>query len=152
MRTTVKVFSFFFAIATIVACSSGESELLKQARTIQDGIMKSKSDLDSTIDVTITAYNEKLATMSADSVLMNDSIGMVNFTMTQDKVSMLGEYKSKLADWAEGMKMLPTSEEIAKGAENPFGKDAKDQDILNSIKTSQEEFNALKSDIETAMQ
>lgn len=152
MKSAVKVFAFIFSVAMMIACAGGESEVLKQARTIQDGLMKSKSGLDSTLDATITAMNTKISALSMDSIAMKDSSNMVMFTEMQSKVATLGEYKSKLMDWASNMKMLPSMEDLAKGAENPFGKESKDQDILSSIKAGQEQFNALKSEIETAIQ
>ncbi|MCC6599508.1 MAG: hypothetical protein IT223_02420 [Crocinitomicaceae bacterium] len=152
MNKSVKIFSALFSIALLVACSSAESELLKQARTIQNGLIKSQTQLDSTINVTINAYNKKIETLSADSTLMKDSVGIASFEATQQKIAELGQYRSQLADWVEKMTKLPSVEELAKGVENPFGKDANDQTILKSIQTSQDEFNKLKSEIETALQ
>jgi hypothetical protein len=60
--------------------------------------------------------------------------------------------KSKLTDWMSSVKMLPSLEDMAKGAENPFGDGAKDQDILKSIQDNQKQFEELKSEIETAIQ
>jgi hypothetical protein len=152
MKTSVKVAAFFFAVASIIACASGETEILKQARTIQDGIMTSKHNLDSTIDVTIAGWNTRLSAMSADSVAMKDSSNMEEFTSLNERVNELNILKSQLADWTSSLKMLPSTQEIKDGAENPFGKDAKDQEILSSIKKTQDEYNELKSQIETAIQ
>ena len=152
MKTSVKVFSFFFAAAMMIACAQAESEVVKQARTIQEGIMKSKTQLDSTIDVSIKEINGRITTMSSDSIAMQDSTNIVLFGEMQTKVARLAELKSKLTDWSSSMKMLPSAEEVAKGAENPFGKEATDQDILKGVQASQTEFNDLKSEIESEMQ
>jgi hypothetical protein len=90
--------------------------------------------------------------MSSDSIAMKDSSNIALFGQMQSQVARLAEMKSKLTDWASSMKMLPTPEEVAKGAENPFGKEATDQDILKGVQASQEEFNNLKSEIESEMQ
>ncbi len=148
MKTSVKIAAFFFAVAAMIACASGESEALKQARQIQDNILKSRTALDSTIDATIASVNEQITTISADSAALADSTVRSNFEALQVKVSGLAVYKSQIADWAANMKMLPSVEELAKGTENPFGAEAKDEDILNSLKASEEEFNNLKSTVE----
>jgi hypothetical protein len=152
MKTSIKIFTCFFAIAIFAACATGESEILKQARTVQEGLLKQVHNLDSTMDRSIAECNKKIENLSMDSVAMKDSANLVIFQEYQTKSSSLTEYKSKLADWKAGAKFLPTAEEIKKGAENPFGKEAKDQDILDAIKKSQEEFGTLQSEIETIMQ
>lgn len=152
MKTSVKVIAFMIITATMFACASSETEVLKHARTIQDGIKTSSHNLDSTIDLTIEQWNAKLTAMSNDSIAMKDSANIAEFNSLSGRVSELTNYKSKLSDWLTSMKMLPSTEDIKNGVENPFGGDAKDQDILSEIKKSQEEFNDLKSEIETAMQ
>jgi hypothetical protein len=152
MKTAVNVFAFFFSAAMLVACASAESEVLKQARTIQDGIMKQKNNLDSTVDMTIKELNGKITVMSGDSLAMQDSTNIALFSEMQTKVSRLSELKSKLNDWASSTKMLPTVEDLAKGVDNPFGEEANDQDILKGIQDSQSSFSDLKSEIESEMQ
>jgi TolA-binding protein len=152
MKTASKVFAFFLSAALLVACASAESEVLKQARTIQDGIMKQKDNLDSTLNATITELNGKITTMSNDSLAMQDSTNITLFGEMQMKVSRLTELKSKLNDWASGTKLLPSVEDLAKGVENPFGENANDQDILKGIQESQSSFSDLKSQIESEMQ
>lgn len=152
MKTPISIFAFFFAIASIVACSGGESAQLTQARTIQETIAKSKSNLDSTIDVRLAELGDKLTLLSADSTLATDSTKMAEYVEMKTKYSEIETMKSKLSDWMSSAKMLPSLEDLAKGIENPFGKDAKDEDILKSIQGSQEQFNELKSEIETAIQ
>lgn len=149
MKPAFSIFGAALAAAILFACSAGESETIRQARVIQDEITSGRAALDSTIDAAILSFNEQLSTMSADSVAMKDSVNMAAFTALQTKVSSLATSKSQLADWAASIKLLPSMEDLAGGTENPFGKDAKDEDILNALKASQEEFNALKSTIES---
>lgn len=139
-------------MAVLVACSSAESEQLKQARTIQETMIKSKGNLDSLVDLKMTELSSKITEMSADSTLAADSLKTATYNSVKTQLSEIEMLKSKLSDWMSNVKMLPTAEEIAKGAENPFGEAAKDQDILKSIQENQKQFEELKSEIETAIQ
>lgn len=152
MKTSVKIFSFFFSVAVLVACSSAESEQLKQARTIQETMIKSKGNLDSLVDLKMNELSAKITEMSADSTLATDSLKAATYSSVKTQLSDIEMLKSKLTDWMSSVKMLPSVEEIAKGAENPFGDGAKDQDILKSIQDNQKQFEELKSEIETAIQ
>jgi hypothetical protein len=125
---------------------------LKQARTIQETMLTSKSNLDSLVDVKMNELSAKITEMSADSTLTADSLKVATYGSVKSQLSEIEMLKSKLADWMSNVKMLPTVEEIAKGAENPFGDGAKDQDILKSIQDNQKQFEELKSEIETAIQ
>jgi hypothetical protein len=51
-----------------------------------------------------------------------------------------------------GTKFLPTPEEEKNGVTNPFGPEAKDLDVLKSIKEAQSSFNDLRSQIESEIQ
>jgi hypothetical protein len=148
MKTAVKFFLLSFILTAAVACSTGESAALKEARQIQDNILKGRAALDSTIDVSIAGLNEKLSAMSADSVAMADSSVRASFEAMQSRVSSLATSKSKIADWVTNLKTLPSAEDLAGGAENPFGAEAKEDDILTALKASEEEFNSLKTSIE----
>jgi hypothetical protein len=148
MKTSTKIFAFCFAVATAVACAAGESEILKEARTMQEGLMKDEHALDSVLQISINDLNNKITMYSQDTMFMKDSTNLAKFSSIQTSANTLTELRSKLTDWAAGQKEIPTPGEIKNGAENPFGKDAKDQDILAAIKKSKEEFEALKGEIE----
>ncbi|MEZ4799414.1 MAG: hypothetical protein R2809_06495 [Flavobacteriales bacterium] len=152
MKTTTKIFGVLFSVAMLVACSGSESEMLKQARTIQEAMMKSKSELDSSLAARLNAYSEEVTLLSQDAELATDSVKMANYDEIKSAYSDLEMLKAELNDWTMNVKMLPSAEEIAGGAENPFGGDMKDEDILKEIKASQEKFEDLKSRIETEIQ
>jgi hypothetical protein len=152
MKTSVKIFSFFFAVAVLVACAGAESEQLKEARTIQEAMMKQKHNLDSTLNLKMTELGTKLTELSNDSTLATDSLKTATYIEVKSQITSLENLKSQLSDWSSNIKTLPTLEELANGAENPFGKDAKDQDILAGIKANQSSFEELKSEVETAIQ
>jgi hypothetical protein len=67
MKTTLKIFTFFLAVATLIACAGEESEQLRQARTIQEAMSKSSQILDSSITVKLNELSTELTTLSTDS-------------------------------------------------------------------------------------
>lgn len=150
MKKVNQLFALIFSITLLAACASGDSETLKQARQIQNEIMKNYNEVDSSLNVYSEKMNATFATMTADSTMMQDTVKLAEYMALKAKFNRADELKNELADWKSTVKMLPTAEEIAKGAENPFGDKAKDQDILASIKKSQEDFAKLKSKVEEA--
>ena len=146
MKTTLKIFTFFLAVATLIACAGEESEQLRQARTIQEAMSKSSQILDSSITVKLNELSTELTTMSADS------LKMAQYKEVKTWYSSIEMLKSELSDWTNTMKKLPSTEEIANGAENPFGADMKDEDILKAVQADQTKFEDLKSRIETEIQ
>lgn len=152
MKTSVKIFSFFFAVATMVACAGAESEQLKEARTIQEAMMKQKHNLDSTLNLKMEELSTKISELSSDTTLATDSLKTATYIEVKNQYTSLENWRSQMSDWSTNIKTLPTLEELANGAENPFGKDAKDQDILSGVKANQAAFEELKSEIETAIQ
>lgn len=152
MKTSVKIFSFFFAVATLVACAGAESEQLKEARTIQEAMFKQKHNLDSTLNLKMIELGNKISELSNDTTLATDSLKIATYVEVKSQYTSLENLRSQMMDWSTNIKTLPTLEELAAGAENPFGKDAKDQDILSGVKANQATFEELKSEIETAIQ
>jgi len=151
MKKVNLLFILIFSLTLFAACASGDSETLKQARQIQNDIMKSYGSVDSSL----TAYSERMnttfTTMTADSNMMKDTTKLAEYMALKSKFNQADQLKNQMADWKGSVKMLPSVEEIAKGAENPFGEKAKDQDILASLKKSQEEFAKLKSKVEESI-
>jgi hypothetical protein len=151
MKSSQLFFSVIFSSLFLVACVSAESEMLKQARTIQNDLLNNVSSLDSTMSARLVVLNEERGVMSADTTLSTDSLKMQQFMMMKEKIDNLDNLKSALTDWKSNMKLLPSVEEMGSGAENPFGEKAKDQEILQEIKKSQEDFNTIKMKAEAAM-
>lgn len=152
MKNTLKFFALVMVAAIFSACAGAESEQLKQARTIQEAMMKSKNTLDSLLTLKLNEYSVEVTTLSQDPLLATDSLKIANYDMIKSSYSDLEMLSAELRAWAGDMKMLPSAEEIANGAENPFGGDMKDEDILKEIKESQTSFEDLKSRIETEIQ
>ena len=151
----MKKIQFLFSIALVstmlIACVTSESELLKQARSIQDEVVKSSVSLDSTMGAKLTVLNSERSEMAMDTTMSTDSIKIQSFMVLKNRIDNLAAIQSELQDWRSNMKMLPSAKDIDGGAENPFGEKAKDQEILGAIKKSQEEFNNLKMKADAAM-
>jgi hypothetical protein len=77
---------------------------------------------------------------------------MAQYKEVKTWYSSIEMLKSELSDWTNTMKKLPSTEEIANGAENPYGADMKDEDILKAVQADQTKFEDLKSRIETEIQ
>lgn len=151
MKTRLHFFSFFIVAAMFAACVSSESELLKQARSIQDEMLTSVDGLDSTMTARLKTINEERSVMAMDSTMSTDSIKLQSFMILKDKIDNITNIQSEMVNWRSNLKLLPDAKEIAGGAENPFGEKAKDQEILSAIKKSQEEFNNFQIKAEAAM-
>jgi uncharacterized protein YlxW (UPF0749 family) len=152
MKKYFHIISIAMIAAVFSACVAAESEVLKEARTIQQGTFTQKQKLDSTLTARIEDYTKNVTQLSSDSVLMKDSTIIEKYNYYRSGIESLSALKSKLDDWSNNTKKLPSVEEIRKGVENPFGKDAKDEDIMKAVKKSQEELQVLQSEIETALQ
>jgi hypothetical protein len=141
---------FIFAVlfAGMVACSTSDSPVLKQARTMQESLMKDCQGLDSIISSKITVLEGALTDMSQDTTLNADTLKMASYKELKEQYNGLLDAKTRIDNWKIEMKLLPTPEEIAKGAENPFGKEASDEDVLNAMKSSNASFLTLKSEVD----
>jgi hypothetical protein len=151
----MKKIQFVSAIALVTlflaGCVSSESEMLRQARSIQDETLKSATSLDSVIGIRLSGLSAERNAMSQDSTLSADSVRMQSFMLLKGKIDNLETIQGELKNWRTELKLLPTLKEIEGGAENPFGDKAKDQEILSEIKKSQEGFNNLKMKADAAM-
>lgn len=151
MKSVKILFSIALFSVMLIACVSSESEMLKQARTIQDGILADAKILDSTMTAKLNVWNENRSAMAMDTTLSVDSVKMQEFMMAKEKIDLLSKLQSEMTDWRANLKLLPSLNEMAGGAENPFGEKAKDQEILAEIKKSKESFNSLKMKADAAM-
>ena len=151
MKTRRIYYLSFLIITFLAACATGESETLKKARIIQDELMSSVHSLDTMISEYSNKLNGDISAAGMDSTLQSDSLKMKNYALLKDKFNNITTIQSEMIDWKSNLKTLPTIEELANGAENPFGEGAKDQDILSALENSKREFDTLKTRIMDAM-
>jgi len=151
----MKIRNSFFILtissSLFAACSTSDSETLRQARTIQEATLTTIASLDSTIGKKISSINEELSVLSMDSTMATDSVKIKAFDSLKAKQSSINSLHTELLDWKKSIVLLPSTEEIASGAANPFGDKAKDQDVLAALKKNQEELSEWKSKIASAV-
>lgn len=151
MKTYSKIAVFLFSLVCLSACVSSESEMLRQARSIQEGVLKNAVSLDSTMTAKLDVWKASSAEMAQDTTMSTDSLKLQSFMVVKDKIDNLTNLQSELAKWKSELKLLPSVKEMEGGGKNPFGEKAKDQEILIEIKKSGEALNSLKIKAETAM-
>lgn len=151
MKLNMRFFYILTATALLTACSTSDSETLKRARTIQDETLKGISSLDSTLSAKLSSVSSEMSVLSTDSTMATDSLKIKAFDALKLKQTDIEELKTEMADWKKGIALLPSSEEIANGAANPFGDKAKDQDVLAALKKTQEDLSSWKSKVASAV-
>ncbi len=152
MTNTAKLFSFLLCAALLAACATGESNLLSRAREIQNNLLSSYSSVDSSMKLSLTAINSQIEEFVSDSTMSLDTIKVKAFATVNEKHESLMAVQKELQTWRQELKLLPSTEDIQHGAKNPFGDEAKDQDILNMLKKSQDDLKAIQTKITTIAQ
>ena len=141
------LFSSFF-LAFVASCTTSDSTVLKEARSMQQSMMQECQGLDSLVSSKITSIEGTLTEMTEDTTLNADTAKMATYISLKEKYNALLDAKTRIDNWRVDMKLLPTPEEIAKGAENPFGKEASDEDVLRTMKSSNASLLTLKSELD----
>jgi hypothetical protein len=147
MTNTFRLFSLFLLVGLLVACSTGESKLLSQAREIQNTLLNSYSSLDSAMKISMNSINTQIDEFAKDSTMSADTLKVNALAAVNEKHESMLAVQKELLKWKEELVILPTTEEIKNGAKNPFGEGAKDQDILNALKKSQEDLKSIQTKI-----
>lgn len=131
----------------LTACATSDSETLKRARTIQDQTLKEYSSLDSTLSARLSALSAEMSTISTDSTFATDSTRIKAFEGLKSKQMEIEVLQQEFKSWKEQLTLLPSTDEIAKGAANPFGDKANDQQVLEALKKSQEDISTWRSKV-----
>ncbi len=159
MKTSVKFFAFFFVVALLAACTGGESETFAKIRTMQADQVKSLNEMTATLDGKITTIKSKIESMANMDSTMKASMDSVALGTVHTDVAAANEIYTKLTALSSELetlkgdvtsKMIPSVEEMAKGAENPF-KGMKDEELLTTFKGYQEKIEAMKSQVFTEL-
>jgi major membrane immunogen (membrane-anchored lipoprotein) len=131
----------------LTACSTSDSETLKRARTIQDQTLQEYSSLDSTLNARLSALSGEMATISTDSTFATDSTKIQAFEVLKSKQIQVESLQQEFKSWKDQLTLLPSTDAIAKGAANPFGDKANDQQVLEALKKSQEDISTWRSKV-----
>lgn len=131
----------------LTSCATSDSETLKRTRTIQEQTLKEYNSLDSTLAARLNELSAEMSTISTDSTFATDSTKIKAFEALKSKQLEVEALKQELQNWKNELAILPSTEEIANGATNPFGDKAKDQEVLSALKKSQEDITTWKSKV-----
>lgn len=128
--------------ATFAACVSSESDKLKSAREMQVKIVADAHALDSALQADIMNFSARRDTMGLDTTLTTDSVAMMKFVAFKTMIGELEALHAEVIVWQNELKLLPTKEELSKGAKNPFGNQANDAAVQNEITAYQTQLTA----------
>jgi len=130
---------------SLVACFDSETEILKQARTTQQGVLSKQNALVADLDKEIAAAEKEIATLAQAP---QDSIGQMRMTELQDRISIINTLKDEVVNYKLNLKEIPEGAAIKDDA---FFKDKKDEEVLKMVKEQDSLFNILKSQVESEL-
>jgi hypothetical protein len=131
-------------IASFASCVSSESEKLTEARKLQDSILSEAHALDSALLKETQQLSATSDLMSGDSLLATDSLFMARYISIKTKLNELENLQAEVVAWQNSLTKLPSQDELKKGAKNPFGQKASDQEVYDKIslyRVKLDEFN-----------
>lgn len=132
-----------FLAVSIVACFDSETEILKQARTTQQGVLAKQNALVADLDKEIAAAEKEISALTQNPL---DSAGIIRVNELSERTSMINSLKDQVVNYKLNMKEIPAGAAIKDDA---FFKDMKDEQVLKLAKEQDSLFNILKSDVET---
>ncbi len=134
------------------ACATSDSETLRIARSLQDATLRQGQSIDSTLQAKLSDIQSEINLLKNDTLLALDTLKQQAMEAILQKQSSIQELRNEISQWQNQLPKLPSTEEIAAGAANPFAEDGKDQDALKAIKKAQEEMSAWQSKVNEAIQ
>lgn len=129
----------------LTACFDSETEILKQARTTQQGVLAKQSALISDLDKEISAAEKEISVLTQTPP---DSLGKIRMVELQDRISMINSLKDEVVNYKLNLKDIPEGSAIKDDA---FFKNMKDEDVLKLAKEQDSLFNILKSNVESEL-
>jgi hypothetical protein len=132
-----------FLSLSIVACFDSETEILKQARTTQQGVISKQNALVADLDKEIAAAEKEIATLTQSAL---DSTGIIRVNELSERTTMINALKDEVINYKLNLKEIPEGAAIKDDA---FFKEMKDEQVLKLAKEQDSLFNILKSQVET---
>lgn len=127
-----------------IGCVSSESETLRKTREIQSSVVKDAGAFDSLLLADIQAMNLKREEMSQDTLMATDSLKQVAYRNHKIKIIELEGLQAEVNAWRNSLVLLPSKEEMAKGAKNPFGQSLSDLEVQSKIKAYQDKLSEFR--------
>jgi len=129
----------------LTACFDSETEILKQARTTQQGVLAKQGALVADLDKEISAAEKEISDLTQTPP---DSLGQMRMKELQDRISMINSLKDEVVNYKLNLKDIPEGSAIKDDA---FFKNMKDEDVLKLAKEQDSLFNILKSQVESEL-
>ncbi|MDP4731114.1 MAG: hypothetical protein NWS17_03700 [Flavobacteriales bacterium] len=129
----------------LTACFDSETEILKQARTTQQGVLAKQSALVADLDKEISAAEKEISDLTQTPP---DSLGQMRMKELQERISMINSLKDEVVNYKLNLKDIPEGSAIKDDA---FFKAMKDEDVLKLAKEQDSLFNIMKSNVETEL-
>lgn len=129
----------------LTACFDSETEILKQARTTQQGVLAKQSALVADLDKEISAAEKEISDLTQTPP---DSLGQMRMKELQERISMINSLKDEVVNYKLNLKDIPEGSAIKDDA---FFKTMKDEDVLKLAKEQDSLFNIMKSNVETEL-
>jgi len=130
---------------SLVACFDSETEILKQARTTQQGVLSKQNALVTDLDKEIAAAEKEISTLTQSPL---DSMGILRVNELSERVSMINSLKDEVVNYKLNLKEIPEGSAIKDDA---FFKTMKDEDVLKLAKEQDSLFNIMKSNVESEL-
>lgn len=130
--------------AVMSSCVSSESKKLTEARTLQTTILTEAHVLDSALFAETQQMGATRDLMSTDSLLATDSLFLARYVAFKNKLNEMEGLQAEIVAWQNSLTKLPSQDELKKGAKNPFGQKASDQEVYDKIalyRVKLDEFN-----------
>ena len=144
MKKLAVVLGVFLAVS-IVACFDSETEILKQARTTQQGVLSKQNALVADLDKEIASAEKEISTLTQNPL---DSAGVIRVNELSERVSMINTLKDEVVNYKLNLKEIPEGAAIKDDA---FFKEMKDEQVLKLAKEQDSLFNILKSQVESEL-
>ena len=144
----MKKFGVVLGIALTIgltSCLDSETEILKQARTTQQGVLSKQNALTSDLDKEIALAEKEISGLTQT---VADSLGEFRMRELQDRIAMINTLKDEVINFKLNLKEIPEGAAIK---DDSFFKGLKDEQVLKLAKEQDSLFNILKSQVESEL-
>ena len=129
----------------LTACFDSETEILKQARTTQQGVLAKQNALVADSDKEIAAAEMEISKLSQTPP---DSSAQARMNELQERIAMIFTQKDEVVNYKLNLKEIPEGAAIKDDA---FFKGLKDEQVLKLANDQDSAFNVLKSQVESEL-
>lgn len=144
MKKLAVVLGVAFTIG-LTACFDSETEILKQARTTQQGVLSKQNALVADLDKEISSAEKEISALTQNPL---DSAGILRVNELSERVSLINTLKDEVVNYKLNLKEIPEGAAIK---DDTFFKALKDEQVLKMAKEQDSLFNILKSNVESEL-